>query len=81
MDNIHMVEMSQSLRDLKQSIFFIKKRNKFGMLFGRQDHFGKRSTAKVESYVEEIVAAFLAVVSNDIPMIITRLKKLDFMLC
>jgi hypothetical protein len=51
------------------------------MLFGRQDHLGKRSLAKVESDVEELVSAFLAIVSNNISMIVTLLKKLDFMLC
>jgi hypothetical protein len=51
------------------------------MLSRGQDHFGERSFAKVESDVKEVVSAFLAVVSNDISMIITRLKKFDFMLC
>jgi len=51
------------------------------MVIGMQDHFGKRSFAKVESDVEKLVSAFLAVVSNDISMIVTLLKNLDFMLC
>jgi len=51
------------------------------MLVGRQDHFGQRCLAKVEGDIEEVVSTFLAIVSDDISMIITRLKKLDFMLC
>ena len=51
------------------------------MFFGKQDHFSKRSFAKVESDIEELVSALLAVVSNDISMIVTLLKNLDFMLC
>jgi uncharacterized membrane protein YecN with MAPEG domain len=80
MNDIHTVEMPQTFRYLKQSILVVKQRNQVRMLFGRQDHFGKRSLAKVESDVKELIAAFLAVVSNDISVVITFLKKLDLLL-
>jgi len=80
---IHIVEMFQSRRNLYQSLLGLQQLVQFVWWFAQlsQKQIMESGLAEVQGDIEEIVATLLAVVSNDVWMIITRLQELDFLTC
>jgi transcriptional regulator of aromatic amino acid metabolism len=82
-NDIHVVKMLQSRRNLNQSLFAMQQRKELMrrlMLLGLEQ-IGKSGLAEIQSDIKEIVTTFLTVVSDDIRMVVTGLKEFDFLTC
>jgi hypothetical protein len=71
--------MFQARSDLYQSLLSIKGRCELAMLIWRFDQIRQRSLAEIKGDIEEILAAFLAIVPNNIWVIVALFQELDFL--
>lgn len=79
MDNLHPVQMLQTSRHLDQSLFAIQRGGQLHVLIGAGYEVGQRGWAEIECNIEEVVAAFLTIIANDVWVIIARLEQPGFL--
>lgn len=81
MDNLHRMQMPQSRADLLQRPFPVQCARQRQVSIWRLDQICQTTLTQVERNVQKVVAPFLAVIPDDIWVIVGSLQELDFLRC